>query len=442
MSSKIDTTTTIDQDSDTCSGSTTHAASSESYAAARRSCIEDVQAIAKNCMRNNERFTDPDFDLKNDFWNPKGSRNCLNGLFASVSRDDQRELAQWGDDNQFPVSDIVDGVHTVDCRRLPEKNIRIRAGTWTMDLKQDPDKQDNEPKSVHRISETFGSPIIATGCPEPLYTSTQMAQGQLGDCWFLSAVAALGNRNDLLQKVCVAWDLKLGIYGFCFYQHGAWTHVIVDDFLYLTAQDFHTANDKNDNLNCERCDSYRAENQSGSNALHFAKCQNASQIWLPLLEKAFAKLHGDFYALRGGMPDEGIEDLTGGVASRFDTLSISDHDRLWTHTVRLLRIRNPWGSSRRGLWHGPWARGSKEWTPFASLWLKRSADDGVFYMTFEDALKTFQTLHIARIFNETWSSCQAWTELSVSWIPQYNNVYFQLEVTCDTETVLSLQQNT
>ena len=32
----------------------------------------------------------------------------------------------------------------------------------------------------------------------------------------------------------------------------------------------------------------------------FAKCEDKSETWLPLLEKAYAKAHGDYGAIEGG----------------------------------------------------------------------------------------------------------------------------------------------
>jgi len=55
--------------------------------------------------------------------------------------------------------------------------------------------------------------------------------------------------------------------------------------------------------------------RKGSNALYFANCRAPSETWLPLLKKAYAKVHGDYQAIEGGFAGEGIEDLTGGVAT-------------------------------------------------------------------------------------------------------------------------------
>ena len=45
---------------------------------------------------------------------------------------------------------------------------------------------------------------------------------------------------------------------------------------------------------------YRKANQTGSKALYFAQCRSENETWLPLLEKAYAKAHGDYSAIDGG----------------------------------------------------------------------------------------------------------------------------------------------
>lgn len=47
-------------------------------------------------------------------------------------------------------------------------------------------------------------------------------------------------------------------------------------------------------------ENYRKANQIGSKALYFAQCSSENETWLPLLEKAFAKAHGDYSAIDGG----------------------------------------------------------------------------------------------------------------------------------------------
>jgi len=58
-------------------------------------------------------------------------------------------------------------------------------------------------------------------------------------------------------------------------------------------------------------DIYNSISRKGGKGLHFAKSGTAGETWVPLIEKAYAKLHGDFSALDGGFTSEAIEDLTG-----------------------------------------------------------------------------------------------------------------------------------
>ena len=52
-------------------------------------------------------------------------------------------------------------------------------------------------------------------------------------------------------------------------------------------------------------------------SLLFAKSGLEEETWVPLIEKAYAKFFGNYSHLEGGWSREGIEDLTGCVASLY-----------------------------------------------------------------------------------------------------------------------------
>lgn len=49
-------------------------------------------------------------------------------------------------------------------------------------------------------------------------TASDVRQGANGDCWLMSALCALGSEKHLIDKICVAMDEKVGIYGFVFHR--------------------------------------------------------------------------------------------------------------------------------------------------------------------------------------------------------------------------------
>lgn len=56
---------------------------------------------------------------------------------------------------------------------------------------------------------------------------------------------------------------------------------------------------------------FNSSARKGGKTLYFAKSGATGETWVPLIEKAYAKLHGDYVSLSGGKALEAVEDLTG-----------------------------------------------------------------------------------------------------------------------------------
>ncbi|PYI24778.1 cysteine proteinase [Aspergillus violaceofuscus CBS 115571] len=448
----------------------------ESYEAAARQCRAEVQRIVRECHRGNEKFTDPDFDIENDreleLW------NCLRGLvrgetFGGESRGVPMRIAR---ERNGAAARRGDRVRRKGVRGYATKaNDDWRSSSSSSSSSSDDNEDDEEgvPGSVHRVDWIFENPQFTIDG----YSNTDIKQGANGDCWWLAAVATICNRQDLMDRICVARDEECGVYGFVFYRDGEWVSTVVDDNLYLSHEDFDFYGDRYDSTG-RLARQYRQRHQTGSEALYFAKCSDANETWLPLLEKAYAKVHGDYEALSGGWSGEAVEDMTGGVTTTIATNKVLNKNTLWKelvnaerdfvfaasalgsggdwtrgglalghaysilrateeededgNKVRLVLVRNPWGERNTGEvgeWNGPWSDGSREWTPY---WLQklqhRFGDDGMFWMAYEDLLSTFVFLHRTRIFDETWTVVQRWTSVSVPWIEGYLRTKFVVEI--------------
>ena len=158
----------------------------------------------------------------------------------------------------------------------------------------------NVPKAVKRVHEIFDNPTFLKDKVSP----ADVKQGSLGDCWLMASLTALANMEVGIQRICVEYDTKVGIYGFVFHRDGEWIISIVDDKLYLKSPDWDSPSvqrhllEQTDREDVEK--EYRKTYQTGSQSLFFAHCQDQNETWLPLLEKAYAKAHGDYSALHGG----------------------------------------------------------------------------------------------------------------------------------------------
>lgn len=250
--------------------------------------------------------------------------------------------------------------------------------------------------------------------------TNDVIQGAIGDCWFISALSVLAiNDSYLFNDVNVAefkgsdfdnvatkklvsgvypkifhFLAKFGLYVFRFFKDYQWIFVIIDD-----------------KLPCY------AGNEEAPD-LVFAKCYNKNEFWVPLIEKAYAKVHGTYEALISGQIDDGLVDMTGCVSEKlkitdakgnFNQKLFGSKEQLWTRLnedlvngsllgcsilgegveskifseereftglyaghaysildfidigdFKLVRIRNPWGSDNPIEWTGPWADNSAE----------------------------------------------------------------------------------
>ncbi|KAI0016291.1 hypothetical protein F4780DRAFT_760017 [Xylariomycetidae sp. FL0641] len=340
------------------------------------------------------------------------------------------------------------------------------------------------PKAVKRVHEIFEKPTFMKEID-----GGDVKQGALGNCWFVASLSALANVEAGIKRVCVEYDTRIGIYGFVFYRDGEWIYSIVDDKLYLTSPCWDSPSMQRDLLNQMDRESpekvYRKTYQTGSKALFFGQCKDQNETWVALMEKAYAKAHGDFASLAGGWIGEGLEDLSGGVTTELLASDILDLDGFWEDEIskvnqeflfgcstglldggygdrngireghayvvmdartlksgqRLVKLRNPWGKTRKGIWEGPWSDGSREWNDDVKEELGHQfGNDSVFWITYEDMLEKYQHFDRTRLFRDPdWRCCQRWIGVEVPWKPQWNEK-FHFTLTKESPLVLVLQQ--
>ncbi|KAK8446135.1 hypothetical protein SEVIR_9G438700v4 [Setaria viridis] len=248
--------------------------------------------------------------------------------------------------------------------------------------------------------------------------SSDVCQGRLGDCWFLSAVAVLTEASRISEVIITPEYNEEGIYTVRFCIQGEWVAVVVDDW-----------------IPCE---------SPGKPAFATSKKQN--ELWVSILEKAYAKLHGSYEALEGGLVQDALVDLTGGAGEEIDMRSPQAQidlasGRLWSQLLyfkqegfllgagspsgsdvhvsssgivqghaysilqvrevdghKLIQIRNPWANEVE--WNGPWSDSSPEWTERMKHKLMHvpQAKNGVFWMSWQDFQIHFRSIYVCRVY--------------------------------------------
>lgn len=267
---------------------------------------------------------------------------------------------------------------------------------------------------------------------------SQLTHGSIGDTYLVSAMAALtdagGNRlHDLFRHPVSAANGKiertLGAYWVTINFNGWWLPVLLDDYLPATRD-----------------------------GPEFARCAvDVRRLWVALLEKTYAKIHGSYANIASGDPLEPLAEFTGFPLTRFESFwedekagdnvvfpemldyyrkgylqmlcTPSDGGEAFGNSnvvsanpelegqyenmglrlhhgyavvqteyfddldLRLVRIRNPWGTGEE--WTGAWGKADKRWEKYPSV---RNAcykegspadQDRTFWMEWSDVLNYF-----------------------------------------------------
>lgn len=175
-----------------------------------------------------------------------------------------------------------------------------------------PDHATNSrPACARRVEWIFDSPQFYVNNEARI---RDIRQGAEGDSWFISSLESLcvdAQAPYLIRNIAPpsCRDEKVGVYGFLFYRDGEWISEVVDNKLYIRVPDYDDCMDDrrtvwdatHSELDPEVSRKlWKQTYQSNSDALFFASCSNPHETWVPLIEKAFAKAHGDFAAIDGG----------------------------------------------------------------------------------------------------------------------------------------------
>lgn len=242
-------------------------------------------------------------------------------------------------------------------------------------------------------------------------------QGSLGNCYFLCSLAALAEYPDLITRLFDFDDINdHGVQSVWLNLNGIWTQIILDEYFpsYFNGEEHDLA---------------------------FSKTEQA-ELWVILLEKAYAKAYGSYWEIIGGDPVHALRDLTGAPYDRIE--DFADLDAAWkklsdgndnrymitcftkstdvveekndmgivaghAYTIldvrdildargkpaRVIQIRNPWGKFE---WNGDFSDESSLWTnkqrqEFGII----DHDDGIFWMRIEDFITYYQGIGILKI---------------------------------------------
>ena len=122
-------------------------------------------------------------------------------------------------------------------------------------------------------------------------TPYDVAQGYLGNCYFLAAAAALAEKVEVIKDLFEENALSTtGFYNIDMFIEGERTPIVIDEYIPVYPDSKKPA---------------------------FSSSKDAGEIWIMLLEKAYSKMTGSYERIVGGTGYEALIALSGAPAQRY-----------------------------------------------------------------------------------------------------------------------------
>ena len=135
------------------------------------------------------------------------------------------------------------------------------------------------PYQISALSNEKQFPITMFNNPSP----KDVIQGELGTCWYLSALALVAEKPIILYNSILTKQYNTnGIHQIRLCKRGEWKVITIDDYL--------------------PCDKLCK--------LVFSRAKR-NQYWVPFMEKALAKMYGSYENIAKGACAEGLQTVTG-----------------------------------------------------------------------------------------------------------------------------------
>jgi Calpain family cysteine protease len=306
----------------------------------------------------------------------------------------------------------------------------------------------------HSSSEGGGGPYVLY---KRQFDHASVRKGAVGNCWFLSALAVVAEKPHLIQYIMPHVELnQTGCYQINLFLDGQWTPILVDAYLPTlvpsSSMSMSRAKTKRRTMipttrTTAFCDVFEGQLWAPLVEKAYAKAHGSyQQLSGGFIQEALQDLTGaptETILFQGSLLDRdefwarlesfasagflmGVATAVGGdglvgmhaysvlEVLTLDNCAVGQQAKMTEYfgkqesirprrvvvektTVRLVRIRNPWGKRE---WNGAWSSQSDQWTKSIRSRLGTASTyakgDGTFYISYDDMLQRFHHLDVAK----------------------------------------------